>query len=69
MRVKALWMLRRKLLRGEKRIKFFSQRDQDDADKLKEFEVASGNGVEFGHVSFLSTTVPRIEQFFVKSFV
>lgn len=38
-------MLRRKPLLGEKRIKFFSQWDQYDADKLKNFEVDSSDGV------------------------
>lgn len=50
MRVKALWMLRRKLLRGEKWVKFFSQSDQDEADELKDFEVATCDVV---HIKFL----------------
>ncbi len=45
-----LGILRRRLLRGEKWVKFFSQSDQDEADELKDFEVATCDVV---HIKFL----------------
>ena len=45
-----LGILRRRPLRGEKWVKFFSQSDQDEADELKDFEVATCDVV---HIKFL----------------